>query len=152
MMRAAALIIEADHVALIERRNTSSLLPYYLFPGGHIEIGETPSEAVIREIWEELGVQIVVQQLVAEVRYHGNTQYYFAAVITGEVFGSGAGAEMIGVNAPEDGIHAPLWMPITRVQAEPIYPQSVAALVIEAATSGWRSECIRFEDEGRNRQ
>ena len=55
MMRAAALIIEADHVALIERRNTSSLLPYYLFPDGHIEIGETPPETVIREIWEELG-------------------------------------------------------------------------------------------------
>lgn len=152
MMRAAALIIETDHVALIERRNTGSLLPYYLFPGGHIEIGETPPEAAIREIWEELGVQIVVQQIVAEVRYHGDAQYYFAAVITGGVFGSGTGAEMIGVNAPEDGTHTPLWMPVARVPAEPVYPQGVAALVVEAAISGWRTECTRFEDEGRKRQ
>ena len=93
-----------------------------------------------------------MQQLVAEVRYHDDAQYYFAAVITGGVFGSGAGAEMIGVNAPEDGIHVPLWMPIARVSVEPVYPQSVAALVIEAVTSGWQTECARFGDEGRKRQ
>ena len=31
---------------------------YWIFPGGHIEKGETPEEAMEREIWEELSLKI----------------------------------------------------------------------------------------------
>ena len=39
------------------------------FPGGKIEDGETPQQALIREIWEELETRIVVERLVQTVEY-----------------------------------------------------------------------------------
>ncbi|MBI4146010.1 NUDIX domain-containing protein [Candidatus Woesearchaeota archaeon] len=37
-------------------------LDKWLFPGGHIEINETPDEAVVREFFEETGLKFIFKQ------------------------------------------------------------------------------------------
>ena len=60
------------------------------FPGGKIEDGETPQQALIREIWEELETKITVGDLIATVEYdypafHLYMNCYWCQVTEGEL-------------------------------------------------------------------
>lgn len=52
------VVDEQDRVLLLHRCTPS--LTQWETPGGKVERGETPAEAAIRELWEELGVSAVV--------------------------------------------------------------------------------------------
>lgn len=55
-----AVLEDADgRVLLLERTNTGWLDGSYGLPSGHVEPGEMPSEAMVREALEEVGVRPV---------------------------------------------------------------------------------------------
>jgi 8-oxo-dGTP diphosphatase len=57
---AAVAIIVRDGRMLVIRRSRHVIAPLvYCFPGGGIEEGETEEDALIREVFEEVGVNIV---------------------------------------------------------------------------------------------
>lgn len=55
--RASAIIIRDDRALLIHRFR-SERGEYYVFPGGGVESEETVEEALVREMAEELGIQV----------------------------------------------------------------------------------------------
>ncbi len=73
--RAAIILIEKGQIALVERYRQG--LHYFTFPGGHVEPDETPEQAAIRETEEELGLEVVIERLVAEIWWHEKPQYYY---------------------------------------------------------------------------
>lgn len=55
----AGLLVEDGKVLLCHRSADRAWYPdVWDFPGGHIEDGETPSTALVRELHEELGISI----------------------------------------------------------------------------------------------
>ncbi|AOY16843.1 DNA mismatch repair protein MutT [Bacillus sp. ABP14] len=121
--RGAAIIVQEGKIALIKRIREDET--YYVFPGGGIEEGETPEEATKREAYEELGVHIEVEHLIAEVEYKG-TEYYFNAHIIGGVFGSGKAEEF---EIKDRGSYIPLWLPIQELEKVNIKPYEVVGSI-----------------------
>ena len=57
------LVIQGNKVMLSRRANTGWMDGSLCIPGGHVEVGETPRQALVREIEEELGVRIKADDL-----------------------------------------------------------------------------------------
>jgi 8-oxo-dGTP diphosphatase len=56
LVSAVALIDRDGRVLLAQRPEGKSMAGLWEFPGGKVEVGETPEAALIRELEEELGI------------------------------------------------------------------------------------------------
>ena len=63
---AVSAAIVRDGKVLVVRRARKPALNLYTFPGGGVEIGETLSEAVVREVREETGLEVEPVALAGE--------------------------------------------------------------------------------------
>ncbi len=57
LVAAAALIDRDGRVLLAQRPEGKEMAGLWEFPGGKVESGETPEQALIRELHEELGIE-----------------------------------------------------------------------------------------------
>ena len=64
----AAIIQKDDHI-FATQRGYGEWQDWWEFPGGKMEVGETPEEALKREIREELSAEISVGELLTTVEY-----------------------------------------------------------------------------------
>ena len=120
--RAAVILLQDEKIALIERLRAG--LHYFTFPGGHVEPGETPEQAAVRETREELGLDVIIQRLVAEIWFYDQPQYYFLVEVSGGVFGTGTGEEL---HHPKPGSGSYL----------PVLPRMLAEIVVKSVSAGW---------------
>jgi 8-oxo-dGTP diphosphatase len=66
---AAAVIIRDGRVLLTRRGEGQHLAGMWEFPGGKLEAGESPEEALVRECQEECGIEVEVTEIL-EVTHH----------------------------------------------------------------------------------
>lgn len=85
-----AAIIWEDGRILATQRGYGEFAGGWEFPGGKIEQGETPEQAIVREVHEELEVSIAVDSLVTVVDYDYSTFHlhmycYLCHVVDGQL-------------------------------------------------------------------
>jgi 8-oxo-dGTP diphosphatase len=81
---AAAILDHADRLLAAQRGRPERYAGRWEFPGGKVEPGESPEDALIRECREELGITIGVGEVLGEVDIAiGRLRVYLARIIAG---------------------------------------------------------------------
>ena len=85
----AAIIIHENKI-FATQRGYGEFKDGWEFPGGKIEPGETPQEALVREIKEELDIEIEVKDFLETVEYdypdfHLSMDCFFCSIRSGEM-------------------------------------------------------------------
>ena len=65
----AAIIHDEGGRVFATQRGYGDWQDYWEFPGGKMEAGESPEDALKREIWEELETKIVIERLIKTIEY-----------------------------------------------------------------------------------
>jgi 8-oxo-dGTP diphosphatase len=88
---AAGLLVRNGEVLICQRRPDQPMALQWEFPGGKIEPGESPEQALSRELHEELGINATIGPRVTHVRHnyrHGGAvdlQFYAVHNFEGEL-------------------------------------------------------------------
>lgn len=97
-----AVIVQDGRILLI-RRAAGAYADHWAVPGGHQRYGESMRDAVIRETWEETGLEVVVGEPVwigdiideaAPPGYHYTVVDFFATAVGGELRSGDDAAEV----------------------------------------------------------
>jgi len=82
---AAVILDEAKNILLV--KSTYQRFHPWGLPGGSLEYGEHPEEAVIREVWEETGLNVCVDKLLLVNAWTPDrVGMYYQCSITGGTF------------------------------------------------------------------
>jgi ADP-ribose pyrophosphatase YjhB (NUDIX family) len=118
-----AVIVEDGRV-LLARRGTEPLLGRWTLPGGLLEVGESLTAGVVREVREETGLTVEPLELVElldrihrdgeRVRYHYVIADYLCRVVGGELKAASDAAAVRWVERAEWNSHSALLLdPVT---------------------------------------
>lgn len=129
---AKGLIIEAGRILLPAHRDEAGI--YYILPGGGQEPGETLAAALVRECREELGVDVIVGELLGARDYiarhhefaatddaHQVELMFRCTLVAGSVPALGANPDprQIGVD----------WVELAQIDRVRFYPRRLAELL-----------------------
>jgi len=126
--RAAAIIIKNGKILLIQRIKNGK--EYFVFPGGGVKEGEFPKETIVREVKEELSLDIInIEKLIFQVKNRGREElYYLITDFSGEL-GLGGGEKEI---MDEDNQYYPVWMKFDEIKRlTNLYPQEAKEKIIK---------------------
>lgn len=76
-IKVVAAIIKNEDKILATKRGYGEFINMWEFPGGKIEPGETKKQAIVREIKEELNIEINVDKFALDIEYQYPNFYLF---------------------------------------------------------------------------
>lgn len=90
IVNVVAAVIKKGNMIFATQRGYGEFKGGWEFPGGKVEEGESPEDALVREIKEELDTVISVEKYLHTIEYdyptfHLSMQCYLCSVISGEL-------------------------------------------------------------------
>jgi 8-oxo-dGTP pyrophosphatase MutT (NUDIX family) len=122
---AGGLVVDAINgvaqAAVIARRNRGGRLEWCL-PKGHLEPGESPAEAAVREIREETGIDSKVVRLLGTIDYWFIGEGSRIHKIVHHYLLSGEGGQLTAENDPDAEAEQVAWVPLDELRDRLAYP------------------------------
>lgn len=121
---ARAIIFNDDgKLLMIERHKDGE--HYFVLPGGHVDEGETPERAVVREVFEETGLAVTVNKLLytsSDDKYQNDQRIYLCDYHGGEPELQPDSIESRLQNSGEPEEWKPGWFDFDDVRDQTVYP------------------------------
>ncbi len=137
---ARGIIVHQGKILLHERWRDG--LHYFSIPGGHVEAGETIEAAVLRELHEEIGLEVRLQRQVYLVKIDDYVHHIFLCdYVDGE--------PELQTTAPESADHLagtnrykPQWIPVEKVKELPfVYWEPIREQLVHDLENGFDEDC-----------
>ena len=125
----AAIIHDDEGRIFATQRGYGDFKDWWEFPGGKMEPGESPEEALKREIWEELETRIQVDRLVTTVErdyptFHITMHCFWCSIESGSlVLKEHEAARWLS----KDELDSVDWLPADKVVVEKLKKELAAA-------------------------
>lgn len=137
-----AIIVHQQRLLVIKRNKYGQ--EYHSFPGGKIEAGESPEQAVVREVLEETSVHVNVSRYL--YRYEspewGVQDFYICDYISGEPMVHPESEEFVDTQSGNN-TYAPMWLPCDKLASVDLYPAEVAVCVQHDIKTNFSSQEVR---------
>ena len=123
----AVMLSEGRILAMKDERS-----PYYYLPGGRVQLHETMENAVVREVQEELGINVRIDRPlwlnqgfftedVSGERYHEICMYYLIDFVGSSLLSRGQRF----IQKEGKRVHVFEWLPMEELESKYFYPEFI---------------------------
>ncbi len=135
VITARAIININNSYLFIKRTNkpNSNYKEFYAFPGGHVEENETIEETCIREIKEEIGIDVKIAKefYINKNEDMNTTEYYYLVDYVSGKIGSGTGPEFTNRDEERYGKYEVVLIDKDKLESYEILPKNIKAMLID---------------------
>lgn len=145
MRKAVRAVIIKDNNLLVMNRNKFGTV-YDTLPGGNIEVGETPEQALYREVKEETMVEFTNPRLIYiehSDAIYGDQYIFLCNYIQGEPK-LHPDSEEERINKLGKNLYKPMWLPFDKLGDAPFLSDKLQHKLIEGHAHGWPENTSEF--------
>ncbi len=137
-------MIRGDELLVVHRNKFGK--KYDTLPGGRIEMGESPEEAVRRELREETELEVGEARLVfvEEAGDPYGTQYIFLCEYKDGEPKLSADSEEAAINKLGQNIHEPIWLRIDELNERPFVSEGLKERIMRGYKDSFPEEPEHF--------
>jgi mutator protein MutT len=129
---------DEGQILMVERHKDGE--HYFVLPGGHVDEGESPQQAVVREVMEETGLSVVVDKLLytsSDDKFGNDQSIYLCSYLGGEPALQPDSVEAKAMDSGEPQQWVPAWFSFDDLQGKTVYPVGLLKYLEEDKANGY---------------
>lgn len=145
MRKAVRAIIIKDNQLLVMHRNKFGT-EYDTLPGGNIEVGENPEQALYREVDEETMVTFTNPRLVFiehSDAIYGDQYIFLCNYVNGDPR-LHPESEEEHINKMGKNLYKPMWLPMDKLASVPFLSSKLQQVILDGHKNGWPENVQEF--------
>lgn len=132
-----AIIINGDQLLVMHRNKFGK--EYYTLVGGNVEVGETPEQALVREVQDETSLDITEYRQVC-IEDSGSiygTQYIYLCEYPGGDIALNPTSDEAHINKLGKNLYEPMWLPLAKLSEVTFVTPRLRDFILDSIKQGF---------------